>query len=184
MPVRTLTVAGLSLGLATTLAIQGCWHPPTANTEPSGVPRLIESAVGVESTWSPVIVRAINSDKRYLELLAPGELRPIRSAAHLDHALLERLQVGDTLRAILQRELTIFVSADRTLQLPGAGRLIVGGARVLAVDPSYRVLTLEFSDGRQEVYKVNRVARLSQVEPGDDVAFRTIDVIELRSSSR
>lgn len=129
-------------------------------------------------------MQAINSDKRHLELLAPGELRPVQSAARLDDTALERLQVGDTLRAILQRELTIFVSADRTLQLPGAGRLIVGGARVLQVDPSYRVLTLEFSDGRREVYKVERGTAFGPIEPGDDVAFRTINVIELRPSSR
>ena len=125
--------------LAATLLMEGCWHVPTANTQPGGPPRLIAEGIVVESSRSPIAVRA---------------------------------------------ELTVFVSTDRTLQLPGASERIVGGARVLEADPSYRLLTLEFADGKREVFKVNQRVKLGQIEPGDDVALRTIGVIELRPSSR
>ena len=125
--------------LAATLLVEGCWHAPTAHTQPAGPPRLIAEGIVVESSRGPV---------------------PVRS------------------------ELTVFVSNDRTLQLPGASGRIVGGARVLEADPSYRLLTLEFSDGKREVFKVNQRVKLGQIEPGDDVAIRTIGVIEPRPSSR
>ena len=176
MPTRTVTAARLSTVVATaTVVTAGCWHAPTANTEPSGPPRLVAEAIVVESTWSPVTVQAFDTGKQNLELMAPGESQPIRSAGHLDASDLKRLQPGDTLQAILRRELTVFVST---------GGQIVGAARVLEVDPSYRVLTLEFADGRREIFKIHRGIKLGLIEPGDDVAIRTVGVIRLRPGSR
>ena len=125
--------------LAATLLMEGCWHAPSAQAQPGGPPRLIAEGIVVESSRSPVAVRA---------------------------------------------ELTVFVSNDRTLQLPGTSGRIVGGARVLETDPSYRLLTLEFADGQREVFKVNQRIKLEQIEPGDDVAIRTIGVIGPQPSSR
>lgn len=122
--------------LAATLLIEGCWHVPTANTQPAGPPRLIAEGIVVEWSRKPVLVRA---------------------------------------------ELTVFVSNDRKLRLPDRPDELVSEARVLEADPSYRLLTLELTDGKREVFKVNQRIKLGQIEPGDDVAIRTLDGLKAGS---
>ena len=167
------------------VALTGCWHAPTANIQPGGPPRVIEDSIPIESTWIPVKVQAVDADERNLDLLAPGEAAPIRFSGGLAARNLEHVQPGNELRAILQRKLTVYVSTDRRLPLAGASSgTIVSGARVLEVDPSYRLLTLQFIDGRKETLKVHRGIKLAEMEPGDDVAIHTTRVIDVRPGSR
>lgn len=56
MPIGTLTVARLSMTLAATLLMEGCWHVPTANIQPGGPPRLIAEGIVVESRRSPGVI--------------------------------------------------------------------------------------------------------------------------------
>jgi hypothetical protein len=168
-----------------TVALTGCWHAPIATVQPAGPPRVIEDSISVESRWLPVKVQAVDADKRNLDLLAPGESVPIRFSGALAARNLEHVQPGNELRAILQRNLTIYVSTDRRLPVTGASPgTIVSGARVLEVDPSYRLLTLQFIDGLKETLKVHRGVKLAEMEPGDDVAIRTTRVIDVRPGSR
>ena len=168
-----------------TVALTGCWHAPVATVQPSGPPRVIEDSIPVESTWIAVKVQAVDAGARTLDLLAPGEAAPIRFSGGLAARNIEHARPGDTLRAILQRNLTVYVSADRRLRLAGGSSgTLVSGARVLQVDPSYRLLTLQFIDGPRETLKVHRGIKLAEMEPGDDVAIRTTRVIDVRPGSR
>lgn len=170
---------------AAAVILTGCWHVPSATVQPSGPPRVIQGSIAVESTWIPVKVHAVDADARSLDLLAPGESSPIRFSGGLKARNLEHLQPGNALRAILQRELTVYVSTDRRLQPAGTSSgTIVSGARVLEVDPSYRVLTVQFIDGLKEKFKVHRGVKLAEMEPGDDVAIRTTRVIDVRPGTR
>ena len=170
---------------AAAVALAGCWHVPAATVQPGGPPRVIEDSIAVESSWIPVKVQAVAADTRNLDLLAPGETAPIRFSDGLGARKLEHVQPGSELRAILQRELTVYVSTDRRLPLAGASSgATVSGARVLAVDPSYRLLTLQFSDGLKETLKVHSGIKLAEMEPGDDVVIRTTRVIDVRPGSR
>ncbi len=168
-----------------TVALTGCWHAPVATRQPGGPPRVIEESIPIESSWIPVEVQAVDADKRNLDLLAPGEATPIRFSGGLAARNLEHVQPGAQLRAILQRNLTVYVSTDRRLPLAGGSSgTVVSGARVLDVDPSYRLLTLQFTDGLQETLKVHRGIKLAEMEPGDDVVIRTTRVIDVRPGSR
>jgi len=168
-----------------TVALTGCWHAPVATVQPGGPPRVIEDSIPVESTWIPVKVQAVDAAGRNIDLLAPGEAAPIRFSGALAARGLERVRPGSQLRAILQRKLTVYVSTDRRLQLAGASSgTIVSGARVLEVEPSYRLLTLQFVDGLQETLKVHRGIKLAEMEPGDDVAISTTRVIDVRPGAR
>ena len=171
--------------VSATVALAGCWHAPVATVQPSGPPRIIEDSIPVESAWIPVKVRAVDANEASLELLAPGEAAPIRFSGGLAARHLDRARPGTELRAILQRKLTVYVSPDRRLPLAGSSSgTIVSGARVLAVDPSYRLLTLEFNDGSRETLKIHRGIKLADMEPGDDVAIYTTRVIDVRPGPR
>jgi len=173
------------LAVTAAVALTGCWHAPVATVQPSGPPRVIEESIPIESTWIPVEVQAVDAEQRNLDLLAPGEAAQIRFSGGLAARNLENVQPGARLRAILQRNLTVYVSTDRRLQLAGASSgTIVSGARVLEVNPSYRLLTLQFADGLKETLKVHRGIKLAEMEPGDDVAIRTTRVIDVRPGSR
>ncbi len=57
-------------------------------------------------------------------------------------------------------------------------------ARVLEVDPSYRVLTLQFPDGERAALKMGLHAHLTQVEPGDSVAIHCIRLHQVHALRR
>ena len=90
---------------------------------------------------------------------------------------LDNITVGEVVQATVTEELTVYVLRDG--QLPGAGALAVH-ARVLAVDPSYRLLKLQFPNGENETVKVPLGTRLEHMEAGDSVVIRPVEVIALR----
>ena len=62
--------------------------------------------------------------------------------------------------------------------MPGAGgaaETIRANAKVLRVDPSYRLLSLQYPDGRAETFKVGLDVKLLEMQPGDDVVVRNIE---------
>ena len=65
-------------------------------------------------------------------------------------------------------------------QLPDARGTVSVDARVLMVDPSYRLLTLQYPDGQKETFKVPLGTRLEQMEGGDSVVIRPLEVLALR----
>lgn len=82
----------------------------------------------------------------------------------------DRISVGDRVRATIEEVLTVYLgSTTRSLD-----------ARVLAVDPSYRLLTLQYPNGTTETLKVGLRARMQGIEAGDEVAIRPLEVRELR----
>ena len=60
-------------------------------------------------------------------------------------------------------------------------------ARVLLIDPSYRLLTVQYPNGGTDTFKVSVNTRLKDMEPGDSVAIELIEAVKLgvrRHSSR
>jgi hypothetical protein len=81
------------------------------------------------------------------------------------------LRAGDAVDARIRLELTIYVPAatvDLDSHLPAA--------HVLAVEPSYRLLTLQYTGGATEVFKVALHARLTGVVPGASVDIHPLSV--------
>jgi hypothetical protein len=65
--------------------------------------------------------------------------------------------------------------SDRSLRQTG-----VTDAQVLSIEPSYRLMTLHFPDGRNETLKVSQQMKLDRVETGDEVTIRPVEAIALR----
>jgi hypothetical protein len=91
---------------------------------------------------------------------------------------LDDIRAGDVVQAKVAEDLTIYVLHDG--QLPDAGGTVSVDARVLMVDPGYRLLTLQYPDGQNETFKVPLGTRLEQMEAGDSVVIRPVEVLALR----
>ncbi|HXW73414.1 MAG TPA: hypothetical protein VEK10_01260 [Steroidobacteraceae bacterium] len=173
-----------SLSLAAAMAISGCWTAPVADVQPKGEPRLIQGGIPVESVKDRATVQSVDPGARTL-VLAPGQgaTRTYKAGPQVQN--LDRIKAGDTVRATVAEELTVYVL--RGGQLSGAGgthQTIASDARVLWVDPSYRLLILRYPDGRDETLKVPLGVKLGEMEAGDDVVIRPLELRSLQVQAR
>jgi hypothetical protein len=170
-----------ALLFTTALALAGCWTAPIANVQPKGEPRLIQGAILVDSVRQRAVVESVDIGARTVVLANPD--RSIKTAYRVGPRLsnLDRIKAGDKVQATIAEELTVYVLKNG--QLPdaaGAPRNIRANAKVLMVDPSYRLLTLQYPDGQNETFKVGLDVRLQQMEAGDDVVIRSVELKALQ----
>jgi hypothetical protein len=159
----TLLVASVAVLLS------GCWVPPSATVRPGGSPRVIADGIVVERVAEPATVAAVDRSARTLALSMPG----VALATYgIGRGVPDwgDIRVGDRVRATIRQDLTVYVAP--------AGES--AGARVLVVDPSYRVLTVRYPNGRTETFKIGLHTRMQGMEAGDSVTIRPLDVIRLR----
>ena len=166
--------------LVTALALAGCWTAPIANVQPKGEARLIQSAIPVKSVKHRVTVQSIDAERRVIVLNfsdgTTATFKPGPQAANI-----HQIRAGDKVQATVAQELAIYVSKNG--QMPGIGgkpEALEADAKVLRVDPSYRLLTLQFPNGRAQTFKVGLDVKLLEMEPGDIVVIRTLELIALR----
>jgi hypothetical protein len=167
-----------------TLTLTACWTAPTVNVQPKREPRVIQGGIVVESVKDSATVRSVDIATRTVVVLIPGHSAEIAYKAGPEVSDLERIRTGDRVRAKVAEELTVYVLRDG--RLPGAAgpETIEANARVLIVDPSYRLLTLQYPDGHKETFKVGLDVRLLQMEAGDAVVIRTIAAVDLKVLTR
>jgi hypothetical protein len=167
-----------------TLTLTACWTAPTVNVQPKREPRVIQGGIVVESVKDSATVRSVDIATRTVVVLIPGDSAEIAYKAGPEVSDLERIRAGDRVRAKVAEELTVYVLRDG--RLPGAAgpETIEANARVLIVDPSYRLLTLQYPDGHKETFKVGLDVRLLQMEAGDAVVIRTIAAVDLKVLTR
>jgi hypothetical protein len=89
------------------------------------------------------------------------------------------VRVGDQIRLRLRETLTVYVAP----QIENGSGAVTGSSsdsRVLVLDPSYRLLTVQHPNGNRDTFKVGLNTRLKGMEPGDSVAINTIEAVQLR----
>ncbi len=173
------------LPLVPTLVLAGCWTPPVATVQPKGPSRVIQSGFRVQSAQRPVVVQSVDRAARTIVLRGADGSAAQAYRAGPTVSGIDRITPGERVRASFLEELTIFVSQDRRLAAPGdASDGLLSNARVLSVDPSYRLLTLQYPSGSRETFKVGLEVNLRQVEAGDDVAIRVLEVAALEGRLR
>jgi hypothetical protein len=185
MSTKTLDRAKVTLLLPImTLALAGCWTPPVANVQPKGEARLIQNAIRVQSVKDRVAVQSIDADRRLVVLtFSEGATATFKAGPQL--ANFNQIRAGDKVEATLAQELAVYVLKNG--QVPGTSgkpEAVKADARVLAVDPSYRLLTLQYPNGRAETFKVGLDVKLLEMEAGDTVVARTMELIALRVEKR
>lgn len=81
----------------------------------------------------------------------------------------QSLRVGDSVNARIRLELSVYIPAATDDPHRPA-------ARVLNVDQSFRILTLQYADGQSDDFKVDLETPLDKVMPGASVDFRPLKV--------
>jgi hypothetical protein len=179
----TTSNRALSIGLllALPLVVAGCWTAPVANVQPKGEPRLIQDSIAVESVKNPAIVQSVDASARSVLVQPLGEPTTIAYQAGPKVENFDRIKIGDKVQAKVTERLSIYVSRDGKVPGPsGALEAITSDAKVLMVDPSYRLLTVQYPNGQRETFKVALNVRLREMEAGDDVVVRSLEAVELK----
>jgi len=162
-------------------ALTGCWTAPVANVQPKGEARLIQAAIAVRSVKGPALVQSVDAGKRSIVVLYPSASATATYRVGPGVSNLDAIRAGDKVRVTLVEELTVYVLKKG--QLPGARgapETIKTDAKVLMVDPSYRLLTLQYGNGDAETFKVGLYVKLMEMEAGDDVVIRPIEAVALK----
>jgi hypothetical protein len=168
--------------VALALTLTGCWTPPLANVQPKGEARLIQSAISVESVKAPAIVESVDRNARTIVVRIPGAPEASTYKVGREVENLASIRSGERLKATVKEELSVYVLRDG--QAPGADgapEMVATDARVLSVDPSYRLVTLQYPNGENETFKVGLDVKLKEMEAGDAVVVRPIEVVALRT---
>ncbi|HEX5397469.1 MAG TPA: hypothetical protein VFY06_00275 [Verrucomicrobiae bacterium] len=177
MKLKTILQFGAAAGCLGLLS--GCWTPPSANVQPQGEPRLIQGGITVESDGNAVTVQSVDSANRTIVLkLADGGTATCKAGPKVKN--FDQLQAGVKATADLTKELDVYLLANGRL-LDGTTAETLGvNARVLQVDPSYRLLTLQYPDGQSEIVKPGLNAKMEQMAPGDSVVVRPVAVTAIK----
>jgi len=166
---------------AAALALSGCWTAPVANVQPQGEPRLIQGGIAVASVKNPAVVQSVDADTRTLVVRTAGDSATSTYRVSPKVTNFGRIKVGNTVQITVAEELTIYVLRDG--KLPGVNRTpetIAANAKVLLVDPTYRLLRLQYPNGKSETFKVDLGVKLKEMEAGDDVVIRSLEVLAVR----
>jgi hypothetical protein len=164
-----------------TLTLAGCWTAPVANVQPKGAARLIETGITVESVKAHVIVESVDRTSGTIVVRVPGAPETSTYKVGREVENFHSIGMGDQVKATVKEELSVYVLRDG--QAPGANgapEKIAADARVLSVDPSYRLLTLQYPDGEKETLKVALGVKLEEMAAGDAVVIRPIEAIALK----
>ena len=163
--------------VAVTMLVSGCWIPPNANLRPKGETRVIEDSVEVEVSMLPLRVESVDTTKRIV-VASSRETGTIEMTVAPEVRNLEGVHPGDQIRPKVREKLTVFVAP----QLERGDSGVTGDplvSRVLVVDPSYRLLAVQYPDGRTATFKVGLNTRMKDMEPGDSVAVSTFEAVGL-----
>ncbi len=168
------------LFLITALFLAGCWRLPDANLQPGGEPRLIQSGITVVSVKDHAAVEAVDARARTITLkLSDTTIATYKVGAAADNVA--QIQAGDQVKATVTEELAVYLPANDRLPGGATAETMDVNAKVLKVDPSYRLLTLQYPDGRTETFKSGLEAKLVQMAPGDLVVVQPREVAVIRT---
>jgi hypothetical protein len=159
------------------LTFTGCWTPPNANVEPKGQAGLIQDGILTQSVKDPATIVAIDASQRTLGLkLSDGTTITGKAGPKVKH--FDELKVGDKVKAKVIEELAVYVVKKDQTGKPVPD--IVANAKVQQVDPSYRLVILQYPDGHTEEVKLGLNTKLKEMSPGDSVVIRTGEVTAIR----
>jgi len=164
--------------LVAVLVLAGCWTAPVATVQPQGQARLIQDGIAVTSVKDAAVVSSVDSSAGAIVLRVPGRAETLTYKVGPKVSNLNDVKAGDVVQATVSEDLAVYLLRDG--QLPGVDGRVTVDARVLVVDPSYRLLTLQYPDGQHETFKVLPGTRLEQMEAGDSVVIRPVAVLALR----
>lgn len=181
MKTSKLKPFALPSGLILTMVVAGtgCWTPPNANVQPKGEPRLIQSGVSADDYNVLATVKSIDASNQSIGIELSGGTE-INCTISPQVKTSRPLQVGDQIRVTLVEKLAVYVLKDGRLPGPGGSdEVIPFNARLQTVDPSYRLIRLEYLNGQTAELKTGLDAKLLEMHPGDAVVLQSAEATEI-----
>lgn len=165
---------------AVVFALAGCWTAPVADVQPKGDARLIQKAIPVVAVKDEATVQSIDLEQRVVVLnFSDGITATVKPGPRVKN--FSEIRAGDKARATVAQELSVYVLKDG--QLPGVDgkpEAVRTDAKVLIVEPAYRLLTLQYSNRQVETLKVGLDTKLSEMAAGDAVVIETTELLALK----
>lgn len=154
--------------------LSGCWAPPSASVRPGGEPRVVGDGIQVEWVVDSATVESVDRSARSLTLSVQG--RPL-AVSDIGAGVQGwgDIDVGDQVSATIKSVLTVSVGPANSSDVRSGSP----DARVLVVDPSYRLLTVQSPNGATATFKIGLHRSMKGFEPGDTVAIRPVEVMQL-----
>lgn len=138
---------------------------------PAGEPRVISGRIEVVGLADFARVESVDRAARIVGLRVAGVPLFYGIGPRARHW--GDVQAGDVVRATLLEVLTVYVPS------PGE-KGVSPDARVLIVDPSYRLLKVQYANGGTVTFKVALKAPMSGIQAGDAVKIHPVEVLKLR----
>lgn len=171
------TRVSLIIGIAVVLS--GCWTPPSASVRPTE-PHVIERGISVARVLDAATVVSVDPVARTIGLSAAGTPMGVYEIGPGVHNWGD-IRIGDLVHAQVEEVITVYVApASEHGGSETGARSRSPDARVLAVDPSYRLLTVQYPNGERETFKIALHTSTGDIEAGDFVSIRQAEVVELR----
>lgn len=168
-----------------TVPLAGCWSGAPRHTPLSGSGRLIDGPIHVATVEKNGVVRSADAKSNTIVI---GSSTGQASAAYRVSSRvsgLDQVVAGDRARVEIAQDLNIYRMIDgpgsKTDSPPAS---VNAAARVASVDVSYRLLTLEYPDSRQETFKIKRGVPLKSIRPGDSVVITHAEISAMRIKGR
>jgi hypothetical protein len=164
---------------AAALALAGCWTPPNANVQPKAKAGLIQEGIPVKAVEYPATVKAIDAGTRTITLAVPGGVTmTYKAGPKVKH--FDQVRVGDRVKATVTQDLAVYVLENGRLPDGATAESLGVRGRVLLVDPSYRLLTVQYADGSSQTFKPGLHTKMKQMEPGDSVVVRPAELTAIK----
>jgi hypothetical protein len=155
--------------VAGTLCLCGCWTAPSTVLRTHLPPGPL-ATLKVFTDVSAARVEAVDCGGRKVTL---GRLEALGTyGIGQGVKYWQRLHPGDQVDARIHLELSVYIP-------PTAGDSPPPAARVLTVDPSYRLLTLHYASGGSDTFKVDLRTPVARVMPGAWVDLHPREVSSL-----
>jgi hypothetical protein len=192
MSTNLIKLAGVTLIPAALLALAGCATPPANPLAAQSNPSLAGGLPVVETFTQKAAVTSRAPAERTLALRSKaGDTITCKVAPQV--ADYDQIQVGEQVKATITDAVAIFLVKNGPPPNAGAGVEVAGtqaGSLVLLttdtsgkltkVDPSYRLLTVEYANGSTKEFKVPLPNTLENLQKGDAVVVRATEPLAIR----
>jgi len=174
-----LNLAAILLVPAAPIILGGCWTPPNANVQPAGQARLIQSGITIPCEKDPATVQAVDVTARTITLkLADDATASYKVGAKVNN--LDWFQPGNQVSATVTEQLAVYLLDKGRLPDGATAESLGVNAKVLLVDPSYRLLTLQYPNGQRETVKPGLDTKLLEMAPGDSVVVTPHELTKIK----
>jgi len=195
MKTKTLNITATIVVPTILLCLAGCKSAPVNPLATQTSPTLAGGMPVIQTFKEKVVITSMVASERRLALrTGKGDTITCKAAPQVSN--FNQLQVGETVKATITDAVVLFPAKSTELPSAGPGVEISGSAegaapstvvlqttdsraRAINVDPSYRLLKVEYANGSKKEFKVPLPYTLENVHKGDEVVVRATEPLAI-----